>query len=43
MIIVLKPNHTEAQLEHICEKVEEMGFRYELSRGVQRTLLGVIG
>jgi 3-deoxy-7-phosphoheptulonate synthase len=43
VIIVLKPNHTEAQLEHICEKVEEMGFRYELSRGVQRTLLGVIG
>lgn len=43
MIIVLKPNHTEEQLEHIIEKVEEMGFRYELSRGVQRTLLGVIG
>ena len=43
MIIVLKPNYTEEQLEHICEKVEEMGFRYELSRGVQRTVLGIIG
>ncbi|QDT35157.1 3-deoxy-7-phosphoheptulonate synthase [Thalassoglobus polymorphus] len=43
MIIVLKPNFSEEQLQHICQKIEEMGFRYELSRGVQRTLLGVIG
>lgn len=43
MIIVLKPNCTEEQLEHIQEKVAEMGFRYELSRGVHRTVLGIIG
>lgn len=43
MIIVLKPNFSEEQLQHICDKVEEMGFRYELSRGVHRTLVGVIG
>lgn len=43
VIIVLKPDYTDEQLQHICEKVEEMGFRYELSRGVQRTVLGVIG
>lgn len=43
VIIVLKPDFTEEQLAHICEKLEEMGFRYELSRGIKRTLVGVIG
>lgn len=43
MIIVLKPEYTEVQLQHICEKIEEMGFRHEISRGVKRTLIGVIG
>ncbi len=43
MIIVLKPDCTEPQLEHILEKIEEYGMRHELSRGVKRTLIGVIG
>ncbi|MEZ6068250.1 MAG: 3-deoxy-7-phosphoheptulonate synthase [Planctomycetaceae bacterium] len=43
MIIVLKPGCTEPQIDHIKEKLEEMGFRHELSRGVKRTLIGVIG
>lgn len=43
MIIVLKPGCTEDQLQHILEKVEEFGFRHEVSRGVKRTLVGVIG
>ena len=43
VIIVLKPNCTEEQIAHICEKIEEMGFRHELSRGIKRTLVGVIG
>ncbi|MBX3445002.1 MAG: 3-deoxy-7-phosphoheptulonate synthase [Planctomyces sp.] len=43
MIIVLKPDCTETQLSHLCDKVREMGFNYEVSRGVKRTLVGVIG
>lgn len=43
MIIVLKPDCTESQLQHICEKIQEMGFKHEISRGVKRTLVGVIG
>lgn len=43
MIIVLRPDCTEGQLQHLCEKVKEMGFNYEISRGVKRTLVGVIG
>ena len=42
MIIVLKPDCTESQLQHICEKIQEMGFKHEISRGVKRTLVGVI-
>ncbi|WP_237227331.1 3-deoxy-7-phosphoheptulonate synthase [Rubinisphaera sp. JC750] len=43
MIIVLKPDSTDEQIAHILEKVEEMGFRHDLSRGEKRTLIGVIG
>ena len=43
MIIVLKPGFTEDQLKHVTDRIEEMGFRHEVSRGEQRTLVGVIG
>jgi len=43
VIIVLKPDCTEDQIAHIFEKIEEMGFRHEISRGVKRTLIGVLG
>jgi 3-deoxy-7-phosphoheptulonate synthase len=43
VIIVLKPGCTEEQLSHICEKIQEFGFRFEVSRGIKRTLVGVIG
>lgn len=43
MIIVLKPGCTEEQIDHIVEKITDMGLKPELSRGVKRTLIGVIG
>ncbi len=43
MIIVLKPDCTDEQIAHIEEQIEELGLKPELSRGVQRTLIGVIG
>jgi len=43
VIIVLKPDCSETQLAHIQEQLTGMGFRYEVSRGVKRTLVGVIG
>lgn len=43
MIIVLKPDITDSQREHLFEKIEEMGFRYEVSHGIKRTLVGVLG
>ena len=43
MIIVLKPNVTEEQIEHVVERVEALGLRAHLSRGTFRTIIGVIG
>ena len=43
MIIVLKPDCTPKQQEHLLEKLEEMGFKHDLSVGIRRTVVGVIG
>lgn len=43
MIIILKPGASEAEIEHILERVQTLGFETMVSRGVQRTIVGVIG
>ncbi|MBW3540779.1 MAG: 3-deoxy-7-phosphoheptulonate synthase [Planctomycetes bacterium] len=43
MIIVLKPTASPEQIEHICDSLTALGLRPEISRGVKRTLIGVIG
>lgn len=43
MIIVMKPNATPEEINHICEKVKELGLTPQVSRGVERTVIGVIG
>ena len=43
MIIVLRPDSTEGQIEHVLERIRELGFKPHLSRGEQRTIVGVIG
>ena len=43
MIIVLKPDATPEQVNHICEKVKELGLTPQVSKGVERTVIGVIG
>ena len=43
MIIVLKPDATDRQVEHVVERVESLGLRAHLSRGTYRTIIGVIG
>lgn len=43
MIIVLKRDCSDDQLAHILEKIEEFGLKHEVSRGLRRTLIGVIG
>jgi len=43
MIIVLRPDATEAQINHIVEKVQKLGLKPHVSKGTQRTIIGVIG
>jgi 3-deoxy-7-phosphoheptulonate synthase len=43
MIIVTRPHITDAELDHIRERVEAAGLRTHLSRGQQRTIVGCIG
>lgn len=43
MIITLRPHATEEQIQHIVERIEEAGLRAHISKGVERTIIGVIG
>ncbi|MBI5025433.1 MAG: 3-deoxy-7-phosphoheptulonate synthase [Nitrospirae bacterium] len=42
-IIVLKPSATEEDLRHIIKKLESKGFKANISKGTERTVIGVIG
>jgi 3-deoxy-7-phosphoheptulonate synthase len=43
MIIVTRVGVSEEELDHIRERVEELGLRTHLSRGEHRTIIGCIG
>jgi 3-deoxy-7-phosphoheptulonate synthase len=43
MIIVLRPDSSEAQIEHILERIADLGLKPHISRGELRTIIGVIG
>ncbi len=43
MIIVLRPDATQAQVDHIIEKVTTIGLTPHISKGTERTIIGVIG
>ncbi len=43
MIIVLKSNATETQIKHIVEKTKSLGLKANISRGIERTIIGLIG
>lgn len=43
MIIVLKPEATEPQIDHIIDRLRELGLKAHISKGEERTIIGVIG
>ena len=43
MIIVLKPDASLEQIDHIIEKVKALGLTAHVSKGTERTIIGVIG
>jgi len=43
MIIVLRPDATDEQINHIIERVQKLGLKPHVSKGTERTIIGVIG
>ena len=43
MIIICKPGATDEQIAHIEEAIRNWGLKTHTSRGVERTIIGVIG
>lgn len=43
MIIVLRPEATKKQLDHLVSKIKSLGLKPWISKGVERTIVGVIG
>lgn len=43
MVIVTKAGITDAELDHIRERIEALGLRTHVSRGEERTIVGCIG
>lgn len=43
MIIVLRPGATQKELNHLVAKIKKLGLKPWISKGVERTIVGVIG
>jgi len=43
VILILKSNATDQQVDHVLERVEALGLQHHLSRGTHRTIVGIIG
>lgn len=43
MIIVLKKEATEENIQHILEKTQKLGLKANISRGIEKTVIGLIG
>jgi len=43
MIILMKKNVTQEQVDHVIEWITSVGYKPHISQGVERTLIGAIG
>jgi len=43
LIIVLKPKVTDKQIKHIQDHIKKLGLKTIISKGIERTIIGVIG
>src|SRR2546426_2788126 len=43
MIIVMQSQATDADIEHVISRIEELGLKAHLAKGIERTVIGVIG
>jgi 3-deoxy-7-phosphoheptulonate synthase len=43
MIISMKPHATKAEIDHVCERIREYGYRVHSIEGDERVVIGVVG
>src|SRR6202049_3226213 len=43
MIVVMKPGATQQQLDHIIERIEQLGLRSHIIVGTERTVVAALG
>jgi 3-deoxy-7-phosphoheptulonate synthase len=43
MIIIMHPDASAEQIDHVVEKLKQVGFGVHLSKGAERTVIGAIG
>ncbi|MBI4481529.1 MAG: 3-deoxy-7-phosphoheptulonate synthase [Acidobacteria bacterium] len=43
MVIVMEKGATQAQIDHVCDRIREMGYDVHPIVGVERTVIGAIG
>ena len=43
MIIVMQARASDEDVQHVVDRIQELGLNAHLSRGVERTIIGVIG
>jgi len=43
MIVNMKPEATEEQIQHVIERIKECGYQAHVIRGAERTVIGAVG
>src|SRR5256884_9974348 len=43
MIISMRPHATKEEIEHVCERIREFGYKVHSIEGEERVVIGVVG
>src|SRR5579862_6434337 len=43
MIISMRPNAPKSEIDHVCERIRDFGFRVHSIEGEERVVIGVVG
>ncbi|MCC6861198.1 MAG: 3-deoxy-7-phosphoheptulonate synthase [Bryobacterales bacterium] len=43
MIVSMRPNATREEIEHVCERIREFGYKVHSIEGEERVVIGVVG
>src|SRR5215467_1120628 len=43
MIISMRPHATRAEIDHVCERIREFGYKVHSIEGEERVVIGVVG